>query len=83
MFSFTAEQEFGSIELLIALDANLTTFSSATPLFLSSIASALDVSPSQVRMQPFSLRTLSLSFVGRYMLTWLEVYAYLYFQNVV
>jgi hypothetical protein len=49
MFHFTAEQDFGSIELVIALVSNLTTFISQTPLFKSSIASVFAVSPSQVR----------------------------------
>lgn len=53
IFRFTGEQIFGSIELLIELDANVTTFSSQAPLFISSIASELAVLPAQVRSESF------------------------------
>jgi len=57
MFHSTVEQNFGSIELIIALDANVTTFLSQTPLFISSIASGLAVLPSQVRTVYFAMRS--------------------------
>lgn len=46
-----AEEEFGNIELVFELATNMTTFSSEKPLFLSSVASELSLSPSQVSIE--------------------------------
>ncbi|KAG0617623.1 hypothetical protein M758_4G003500 [Ceratodon purpureus] len=46
-----AEQEIGSIELLIEVAANLTTFSNQGHLFLSSMSTELHISQSQITME--------------------------------